>query len=512
MVRAGQAVAFEPVGLEDHGQVAAAGREVRLLHQPADPIVSREGSLEFRAGEDPADALLLDQEARERLRHLVHLQSPGGDHLFIQVNPGQVGVLDEAKLGVGDFLGEVVQAQEQLGGGDQFLRRQSPGVEALLGAVLGQRADAVIGGEAEHVFVLAHRLVEEFQHVGHDLVRTQRGVEHLLRVGTPAVADAVVAGETDAQQVGHVVLAEFLGNDRLLDEFQQKFIAIGRVVERLVIGLGELLRSAVGRVREDGALPGALALADALVHAAVFGVVDVGAVTGPVLVEPAVDDLAVVELVHPGMDGVAVKRRRDDFRVRPVEPVDGIGLLADRQHRRAILERQADHLALALGGDLQGIPQGRGEDAVGAADALFKLGGCFFALGLLRFLGLFRVDDDLRGRGHPDIPRALGAIDRHALLAVVPGVADDAVHVRPAPGEHGGMPGPGDGDGVGIVAVDKPGAVFLHPDKAVRAEQRPPLVHVIAAHLVEHDQHDQFGLLRFAGKQRRGEQQGNQRQ
>ena len=80
-----------------------------------------------------------------------------------------------------------------------------------------------------------------------------------------------------------------------------------------------------------------------------------------------------------------------------------------------------------------------------------------------------------------------GAVDHRAAL--VPVVVDDAVPLAAGAREHGGVPRPGRGGAVGVVAVREPGAFGLEAGEAVRDEEGLPAFEVIAAHLIEDDQH-----------------------
>src|SRR5206468_3025344 len=86
----------------------------------------------------------------------------------------------------------------------------------------------------------------------------------------------------------------------------------------------------------------------------------------------------------------------------------------------------------------------------------------------------------------------------------VPVVVDDPVPVRAGAGEHGGVPGAGGGGGVGVVAVLEPRPVVLQPDEPAGAEQRLPLVDVVAAHLVEHDEDGELDPRLASRLRRRG--------
>ena len=90
--------------------------------------------------------------------------------------------------------------------------------------------------------VPAHLVIEEGEQVADDPVGVQRDVEDFLRIGAPAVADRIIARETEAKQVGNVVLAQSLRDDGLLGQPQQDVVAERRVVQRLVVTLPRVRR------------------------------------------------------------------------------------------------------------------------------------------------------------------------------------------------------------------------------------------------------------------------------
>src|SRR5207302_11366869 len=89
---------------------------------------------------------------------------------------------------------------------------------------------------------------------------------------------------------------------------------------------------------------------------------------------------------------------------------------------------------------------------------------------------------------------AVGLDDADLALAVlVPVVGDDAVLVGRGAGRNGSVTGGGEGEGVVVVAVLVPGTVTQQPAEAVLVVQLLPFLRVVAAHLVEDEQHDQLG-------------------
>src|SRR5262249_25779564 len=156
----------------------------------------------------------------------------------------------------------------------------------------------------------------------------------------PGVADRVVAREADAEEIGRVVRAEFLRDDRALHQLQQDLVAEGGVVDCFVIRLADLLEPARHRMWERDALRLALPLARRFVRPAVLGVVEVLTQAGPILAEPAIAGSGRVVLAHPGMETVAIVGRGGEAPRVHVPPVAGVGLRAAREDGPAILERQ----------------------------------------------------------------------------------------------------------------------------------------------------------------------------
>ncbi len=72
---------------------------------------------------------------------------------------------------------------------------------------------------------LADPAVEKVEQILDQVVGAQRRVQDLLGVRPPGMADGVVAGKTDAQQIEGFPAAELLGVDGFLDEVEQQVIA-----------------------------------------------------------------------------------------------------------------------------------------------------------------------------------------------------------------------------------------------------------------------------------------------
>ncbi len=89
----------------------------------------------------------------------------------------------------------------------------------------GDRRDTVIRREDQGPASGAHLRVEQVDEGRQLLVRSQRHVEHLLRVRPEDVPDGVVARQAYGKEVRHVVVPEPLRLDRRADEPQQQLVA-----------------------------------------------------------------------------------------------------------------------------------------------------------------------------------------------------------------------------------------------------------------------------------------------
>ena len=150
----------------------------------------------------------------------------------------------------------------------------------------------MIGAQGHDVIALAHFLVEKVEQVLDDQVGTQRDVEHFLRIGPEAMADKIVGRKTDAEQVRHIALAEFLRDDGRFREIEQQFVAPGRIFDS-----GNARR----RMRKGPALLVGIAFEFDVVGAAELDVIEIGPQTVPGSADPGVDLFAGVELGDPAM-------------------------------------------------------------------------------------------------------------------------------------------------------------------------------------------------------------------
>jgi hypothetical protein len=128
-------------------------------------------------------------------------------------------------------------------------------------------------GQMHDVIPFANVFVEELQQIADDQVGAQGHVEHFLRIGSPSVADQVVAGKADDQQIRDVALAKLLLFDATASQIEKHLIAEGRVAERRIV-FGTDLRRRAHRMRENPPLIRALVLTDDIVRPGILFVIE----------------------------------------------------------------------------------------------------------------------------------------------------------------------------------------------------------------------------------------------
>ena len=114
--------------------------------------------------------------------------------------------------------------------------RQAAAGQVPLLLDFGHRCDAVIGGEDDERVVETDQFVDARQQFADGAIRPDCDVVHLRAVGAEAVADRVVRGETDAQQIRDAALAELLGLDRRQRKAQKQVVAERTAEHRVVQG------------------------------------------------------------------------------------------------------------------------------------------------------------------------------------------------------------------------------------------------------------------------------------
>src|SRR5262249_15447533 len=144
-----------------------------------------------------------------------------------------------------------------------------------------------------------------------------------------------------------------------------------------------------------------------------------------------------VELGDPRVDLLAVEGAGVEQAVAGVEAVHAVWLLAAHEYRGAVLDRQREHAALAVGRVLELVADGLGQELFGAEAGVGPAGG-------LRPAGRQRRHQLVR-------PHRLAAVDALAALvrALPPLVLDDPVDRRRRSGGQRRVTRPGGRAGVG---------------------------------------------------------------
>ena len=212
---------------------------------------------------------------------------------------------------------------------EQLLLLQAPARQLALLLDFGHRRDAVIGGEGHDGVVEADKRVHPRQQLPDRPIDPHRHVAHVRAVGAEGVPDGVIRRKAHSQQVGDTALTELLGLDGCHGEVLQELVAKRAAVDRLV-----QLRSR--RRRHHARRPGR------------------GVEQLPLAPGVLVGRGGLVELRRPGMQLGPIVRARHEHALLDVEPVRGVGAMADRQDRGPILQRQPEDLRRALGRQVRG--------------------------------------------------------------------------------------------------------------------------------------------------------------
>src|SRR5262245_59652038 len=114
-----------------------------------------------------------------------------------------------------------------------FAKRRSLGGQFELLRVFDDGGDAVIGSEGEGPVAGADLLVEKAEKIAELAVGAVGDVFDFEAVGAEIVADEVVGGEIDAEQVGEGVFAEVLAKDDGPSGFERDFVAERRARGKL---------------------------------------------------------------------------------------------------------------------------------------------------------------------------------------------------------------------------------------------------------------------------------------
>ena len=95
----------------------------------------------------------------------------------------------------------------------------------------------MVRAQCQHIPAGSDLEIEVGEQVLDNAVGTQGNVEHFRGIRTPDMADGVVAGETHAEQIRGRILAQTFRLDCLLDEIEEKLVAVGRIAQGLIIRL-----------------------------------------------------------------------------------------------------------------------------------------------------------------------------------------------------------------------------------------------------------------------------------
>src|SRR5262249_4414685 len=142
--------------------------------------------------------------------------------------------------------------------------------------------------------------------------------------------------EADAEQVGRIVLTQFLGLDGPPDQAEQQVVAEGRAEDGLAGEFARFEHAGVEAMGEGFALEDADAFARAIVGAAVFIVVEVRSEAVPRLCEPGVGRRRAVVVLHPRVKALPIVGGRYEAAKARAEPVTGIGPLATGEDSASI--------------------------------------------------------------------------------------------------------------------------------------------------------------------------------
>jgi hypothetical protein len=184
------------------------------------------------------------------------------------------------------------------------------------------------------------------------------------------------------------------------------------------------------------------------------------------------------------------------------------GAVGARSHPPAAIEPGSRIRFVPRHGDRGARFQGKGDHAGGTAGLKFQFFGERWHEHAPR-----RVATLSRGAGITGVLGVGVGRARHHLLrvAVPPGVGNHSVRRWESSSGNGGVPDASFRGRVGIGCIAKPSPFIDQPLQAA-GPLAPKFVDVIAAHLVDHEEHDQLGALRklgsgrcFGGLRRRGD-------
>ena len=125
-----------------------------------------------------------------------------------------------------------------------------PGLQTLQLQLFRKFQRAVVGRQGEEGVIASHPLVEKAEEVRQLAVHAQGGVHGLVTEGAEIVADVIIGGKTDDQEVRDVVLSQVFLDDRLTGELQLVIGGPGRVLEGVPIPRPGGFQSSPGHMGE----------------------------------------------------------------------------------------------------------------------------------------------------------------------------------------------------------------------------------------------------------------------
>ena len=300
-----------------------------------------------------------------------------------------------------------------------------------------------------------------------------------------AVAHVVGRAEAERQQIGHVVLPQFSAFHGRQCDVHNQGVAARRALEHVEPAV--LFRQRVEVVGEGGLeLPFERPFVRVVVGQA-LGIHVVRMKLAPAFVHQRLGTSFAVEVLQPGGQGVAVVVARNEltavFAVKPKRAVRG---MSSRKDGPTVFHAHPEDFGGPACRHLELVAQRGGKKADGKH---------FARSAQNRTVSIKTVV------AHPTHGRVRGAV--HAFLggAVVPIVADNAVHGRSRSRVDGGVARPRVGGGVAKVVVPTRKPFLDHAPEAALSERRgrvdvvprPESGEVVGTHLVHGDAHHQFG-------------------
>ena len=383
----------QPVGLEHDLEVARSLEVVAARNAPADCVGRHLAGEQLLASVDAGNVRGGAGGGSGHAPDFGGVEALLRDERVIQIGGGAGGGNQPLALAV--LRGK--------GGGDrpeQLFGLQPASGELSFLQNFRNRRHAVVGRQDHDRAVEPDLRLDARQEFAERPVGPDGHVADFGAVGPVGVAHRVVRREADAEEVGDAALAEPLVLDRgdcqVLQHLVAKRAAVDGVVQ-LRPGLAGILRPSAGAEK--------LPLAPCVRVGRCF----------------------LVELLHPRMGRGPVVRAGDEGAGLGVQPVGGVGAMADRQNRRPVLERQAEDLWRALGR---------------------QMAAAFF-ISSPSVVTSSRRGERPGPRPRPAAFRVRDAGHAGTERAVVPVVADDAAQRRRRAGEHRRMP---DGRDGGIVS------------------------------------------------------------